>query len=221
MSYDFHLLQPSDLLPLTVDKETMLAWQRLVPASVRNTTILPSSKCRPTILQPAAVLPRYTSTKRPDDLSALLQQPSWSVRSLLPSSSSGAAIPQVTPKQLHHLLRLSALPLPASAEEEAKMLKTLETQLHFVREIQQVDTTGVAPLRALRDETEASGQEQTIHLRTLEDALSKEQFIGKHYKRVKRKAKNLGGKEPSENWDPLPRAQQKAGSYFIVENEKA
>src|SRR6266516_5495727 len=64
----------------------------------------------------------------------LLSKPSWSVRSLLPDSQTTSS-PEVTPKQLHHLLRLSALPQPSSSEEETKMLQTLSSQLHFVMEI--------------------------------------------------------------------------------------
>jgi Asp-tRNA(Asn)/Glu-tRNA(Gln) amidotransferase C subunit len=198
----------------------MLAWQGLGRTSIRTAASLPSRKCSASTLRPVFGFFRYNSTKELDDLSALLQKPSWSVRSLLPSSNTRDDAPQVTRKQLHHLLRLSALPLPSSAEEEAKMLETLDSQLHFVKEIQQVDTAGVAPLRALRDETQASDREQTITLGTLEEALSKEQVVGKHYKRIKRTPRTTDAKVPSEDWDPLPQAQNRAGSYFVVENEK-
>src|SRR4030081_3089495 len=90
----------------------------------------------------------YSSTsKEPLDIAAVLSKPSWSVRSLLPDPFVPPA-EEITPKQLHHLLRLSALPQPKSPEEEAEMLKTLHSQLHFVRDIQSVITDGVEPLQS-------------------------------------------------------------------------
>ncbi|KAK8078152.1 hypothetical protein PG996_004322 [Apiospora saccharicola] len=96
------------------------------------------------------------------DIRSLLSNPTWSVRSLLPQHSTGSSTApadtttkdnEITSKTLHHLLRLSALPPPATPEEEDALLTTLRTQLHFVRSIQGVDTAGVAPLAAIRDET--------------------------------------------------------------------
>src|SRR4051812_44154241 len=107
-------------------------------------------------------------------ISKLLTKPTWSVRSLLPSPPSSTHIPTITPKQLHHLLRLSALPQPSSPSVEASMIATLESQLHFVRAIQQVDTTGVEPLRSIRDETAAGLREASITVERLKDALEKE-----------------------------------------------
>ncbi|KAK5046030.1 hypothetical protein LTR84_008817 [Exophiala bonariae] len=118
----------------------------------------------------------------------LLQQPTWSVSSLLPPrtpkqqenqrqhqhqpskktrasplsnptppppifQATQTTVSEITPSKLRHLLKLSALPAPSSPAEEASMLSTLRSQVHFVREIQKVDTSGVAPLVAIRDET--------------------------------------------------------------------
>jgi Asp-tRNA(Asn)/Glu-tRNA(Gln) amidotransferase C subunit len=113
---------------------------------------------------------------------------------------------------------LSALPPPESPEAEQKMLDTLSAQLHFVGQIQKLDTTGVKPLRAIRDETAAAEEEQTITLDTLKEALAKEQVIGKHYRRIQRKTEPADAKDV-ENWDVLGSAERKAGKFFVVESE--
>ena len=161
-----------------------------------------------------------------DDVDALLSsEPIWAVESLLPSASAAsgpspvADAPRITTSQLHHLLRLSALPLPRSQEEEQKMLSTLSDQLHFVGKIQEVDTTGIQPLKAIRDETMAAEQEQTITLETLKEALSQEKVIGKYYKRIQRDTTPVDASHV-ENWDILGSAERKQGRYFVVESER-
>jgi Asp-tRNA(Asn)/Glu-tRNA(Gln) amidotransferase C subunit len=155
-----------------------------------------------------------------DDIQAALEsEPTWSVESLLPPAKQAPDAPKITSQQLHHLLCLSALPLPKSEEEEDKMLSTLVDQLHFVGKIQQVDTTGVKPLRAIRDETAAAEAEQTITLDTLKDALAKEKVVGKHYKRIQRDATPVDASDV-ENWDVLGSAERKQGRYFVVESER-
>lgn len=99
------------------------------------------------------------------------------------------------------------------------MLNTLSAQLHFVGEIQQVDTAGVKPLRAIRDETVAAEQEQTISLNMLKNALAKEKVIGKHYKRIKRDTTPTDTGDV-EKWDVLGSAERKVGKYFVVESER-
>ncbi|KAF2689804.1 hypothetical protein K458DRAFT_290934 [Lentithecium fluviatile CBS 122367] len=153
------------------------------------------------------------------DLEELLAEPTWSVESLLPPKTPAADAPSISTNQLHHLLRLSALPLPKTAEEEKQMLDTLSAQLHFVGEIQQVDTAGVKPLRAIRDETETAELEQTITLDTLKEAIAKEKVIGKHYKRIQRDATPVDARDV-ENWDVLGSAQRRVGRYFVVESER-
>lgn len=155
----------------------------------------------------------------PDELEELLSKPTWSVESLLPSKTRAPDAPQISSKQLQHLLRLSALPLPKTPEQEQKMLDTLAAQLHFVGEIQRVDTTGVKPLRAIRDETEAAEKEQTIGLDTLKEVLTKEKFIGKWHRRIQRDTTPVDAKDV-EHWDVLGAAEKKAGKYFVVESER-
>ncbi|KZL79833.1 duf726 domain protein [Colletotrichum incanum] len=156
--------------------------------------------------------------------STLLSKPTWSVASLLPPSPKADA-PQASTEEpishakLHHLLRLSALPLPESEAEESAMLRTLHSQLHFVRDVQSVDTTGVEPLRSLRDETTEGVAEAAIGLQELQDALSKEIRFG-HKKRPKRVRGERIDARGVENWDPLKTASRTAGKYFVVQSKK-
>lgn len=113
--------------------------------------------------------PTSPSSQQTDtaNIGALLATPTWSVRSLLPSATSSTSSvaassnDTITPTLLRHLLRLCALPIPApSSAEEAALLDTLRTQLHFVRAVQAVDVgSDVQPLTAIRDETRAGRAE--------------------------------------------------------------
>ncbi|GAB0134233.1 hypothetical protein EsDP_00002613 [Epichloe bromicola] len=123
----------------------------------------------------------------------------------------------ITTKQLHHLLRLAALPLPQSPAEEASMIDTLQSQLQFVRAVQRVDTEGVEPLRAIRDETPEAVRENTITLEDMKSLLSKEELVG-FYKRPRRIREKI--EEFDEKWDVLATASKKAGKYFVVESSK-
>jgi len=161
----------------------------------------------------------YSRGVHPDELEKLLAEPTWSVESLLPPKTRASDAPQITSQQLHHLLRLSALPPPETPEQEQKMLDTLAAQLHFVGKIQDVDTTGVKPLRAIRDESKAAEEEQTITLETLKDALGKEKVVGQHHKRLQRDATPVDAQDV-EDWDVLGAAERKAGKYFVVESER-
>ena len=167
-----------------------------------------------------------------------LSKPSWSVSSLLSPSNSEteSELPQVTSKTLSHLLNLSALPQPKTKEEEEKMLKTLRSQLHFVREIQSVDTTGVTPLSAIREETEEARAEMMIGLDTLKEALGQEEIRGR-MKRPRRWVDDEHGYDSSQRvvtsvtsvtsvksdggveWKPLDGAPKTYGRYFVVETE--
>lgn len=97
------------------------------------------------------------------------------------------------------------------------MIAMLESQLHFVREIQKVDTTGVEPLQAIREETAEALAERTIGLEALEEALAQEEFKGK-MKRPKRRESEP--KEMDYKWEPLATANRTAGEYFVVKNKK-
>ncbi|PIB02327.1 hypothetical protein CB0940_00277 [Cercospora beticola] len=158
----------------------------------------------------------YSQQKPELDIDQLLSTPTWSVSSLLPSSSSSSSTPQITSKQLHHMLRLSALPPPKDAAEELKMLSTFSSQLHFVKDIQQMDTTGVEPLRSLRDETQQGEKEAELGLDALKVALENEEIRGRWHKRIRRQRKPAD----SQRWDVLGCASKKVGRYFVVEGGK-
>ena len=159
--------------------------------------------------------------RRVVELGELLAKPTWSVASLLPDGGSPDGMPKVTSKQLHHLLRLSALPPPKDPEEEGKMLATLSSQLHFVRDIQRVDTKDVEPLSSLRDETAQGEKEAELGMDALRGALAKEELRGQHHKRVRRKhEKQQGQSQEQGRWDVLGNASKKTGRYFVVEGGK-
>ncbi|KAF6240717.1 hypothetical protein HO173_001389 [Letharia columbiana] len=165
-----------------------------------------------------------STTKPSDDLEALLAKPSWSVKSLFtPPNSASTPTPQITQKQLHHLLRLSALPLPTSIAEESRMISDLQSQLQFVKAIQEVDTEGVEPLVALRDETEEGERERTIGLEAMRGELEKEEVVGMRGRIVRKKAaeaKGESGKEGGEGLDLLAQAPQRLGRYVVVDTAK-
>ncbi|SPO05775.1 related to a-agglutinin core protein AGA1 [Cephalotrichum gorgonifer] len=146
--------------------------------------------------------------------SAIPQQPTWTTRSLL----SADAQEEISPSQLSHLLRLSALPQPADAQEEASLLADLHSQLRFVRRIQEVDTSGIEPLRAIRDETSAARDEATLGMKQLGGALEEEVTVG-HYQRPRRVRKEVDARDV-EDWDPLKNASKTTGRYFVVKSGK-
>jgi len=155
----------------------------------------------------------------PNELEELFAKPTWSVKSLLPPKTRAADAPKITSEQLHHLLRLSALPPPETPEQEQKMLDTLADQLHFVGKIQEIDTTGVTPLRAIRPEGKTARMHQMICLKQVKDALNSERVIGQHHKRIQRDTTPKDAKDV-EDWDVLGSAERKSGKYFIVESER-
>lgn len=158
-----------------------------------------------------------SAPSKPLDIAALLSKPTWSVRSLLPDPSKPPH-EEITPTQLSHLLRLSALPQPKSPEQEAKMLSTLHSQLHFVRDIQSVDTKGVEPLQSIRDETPEGLEEITIGLGDLKEAFEMEEIVGR-MGRPRRRKEKLDVQEV-EIWDVLREAKDTvktpSGEFFVV-----
>lgn len=100
------------------------------------------------------------------------------------------------------------------------MIGVLQSQLLFVRDIQSVDTQGVEPLRAIRDETKAGLNEATIGVDQLRGALSQEVAFGRS--RRPRRQKQAEGEilEVEEGWDPLQTASETTGPYFVVRSGK-
>ena len=97
-------------------------------------------------------------------------------------------------------------------------MKTLSAQLHFVKEMQKVDTTGIRPLSAIRDETKEAEQEQEITLESLKYAFEKERVVGKHYKRIRRQPDKTPKVREPQSWDPLSHAQRTSGRFFVVDS---
>ncbi|KGM91655.1 uncharacterized protein PADG_12225 [Paracoccidioides brasiliensis Pb18] len=161
---------------------------------------------------PSAAVPIVRST-------FILSKPSWSVKSLLPQNTPLPQSSTVSSKQLHHLLKLSALPPPSSVEEEEEMLKTLESQIHFVREVQRIDTSGITPLRSIRDETVEAQKENTIGKKDLEESLKQEQYVGWSRRIQRTKAEKLTHPD-GEVWDgdALKPASKVIGRYFVVQS---
>ena len=163
---------------------------------------------------------RYASasTEQHVNVEELLSKPTWSVASLLPKVSESSPN-EVSSKQLRHLLKLSALPPPKDDSEEAKMLKTLSSQLHFVKEIQKANTTGVQPLQSLRDETAQGEHEAELGLEALKDALAAEDVRGKFHPRIRRR-RDADQALKKDEWNVLGSAAKKTGRYFVVEGAK-
>ncbi|KAL4803550.1 hypothetical protein BDV18DRAFT_153777 [Aspergillus unguis] len=161
-------------------------------------------------------LRHYSSTPDKPNIESMLAKPTWSVRSLLPDAAAKPSTPSVTPAQLKHLLRLSALPQPASPEEEQQMLETLESQIHFVKEIQKVDTTGVEPLQSIRDESPSAVKENTIGLEQLKEAMSKERVVGRN-KKIQRIESTRNDRPDGDTWDgnALGYASKTKGKFFV------
>lgn len=103
------------------------------------------------------------------------------------------------------------------------MLKTLHSQLHFVRDIQSVGTEGIEPLQSIRDETEEGIREATIGLDDLKAAFANEEIVGRN-KRPRRKRGEPVDTKGAEDWDALSTASEKiempTGNFFIVRSGK-
>lgn len=98
------------------------------------------------------------------------------------------------------------------------MLKTLSSQLHFVKEIQKVDTTDVEPLQSLRDETAEGEQNAELGLEALKEALAAEDVRGKFHPRIRRRRDRV--EVSKDEWNVLGTAGKKTGRYFVVEGGK-
>lgn len=98
------------------------------------------------------------------------------------------------------------------------MLRTLESQIHFVKEVQRVDTAGITPLRAIRDESPEATKESSIGLDDLKEALSKERSIGRS-KKIQRVQSEKNTSPDGDAWDgnALGSASRTMGKYFYVD----
>jgi hypothetical protein len=98
------------------------------------------------------------------------------------------------------------------------MLKTLESQIHFVKEIQRIDTAGIPPLRSIRDESAEAVQEVSIGLDNLKEAFSKEHTVGRS-KKIERAHSEKNIPPDGDAWDgnALNTASKRIGKYFVVD----
>jgi len=97
------------------------------------------------------------------------------------------------------------------------MLDALQSQLHFVRAIHEVDTTGVDPLTAIRDETREGQAEMTLGMEQLQGILDAEEKVGKHQRPRQRWTGKGGSNAELEGiWNPLQTAGWTEGGYVVV-----
>ena len=183
-------------------------WLRLVRYRGRSSNVL---QARRSCSKPLSCL----------ELDTLLSKPSWSVKSLHHPHNKQDLGERVTRGQLHHLLRLSALPEPKSAEEEREMIETLESQLQFVQAIQNIDTERVTPSAAIRDETQAAMEQEPITLDTLREDLEKEENVGFSRLLRSKDASSHATAPDLGEWNPLDSAPSTKGRYFSIRNPRA
>lgn len=100
------------------------------------------------------------------------------------------------------------------------MLSTLDSQIHFVRDVQSVDTTGVAPLRSIRDETEEGFKESTITTHDLQETLGREFYVGRQRKIQRAKVERISQPD-GDTWDgdALKYATKTMGKYYVVQSD--
>ena len=104
------------------------------------------------------------------------------------------------------------------------MISDLQSQLQFVRALQEVDTEGVEPLVTLRDETEEGEKEGTIGLEEMRGELEKEEVVGMRGRIVRRKGAEVKGEregnEEAGGLDLLAQAPRRLGRYVVVDTAK-
>jgi Asp-tRNA(Asn)/Glu-tRNA(Gln) amidotransferase C subunit len=144
-----------------------------------------------------SLLPPATAAPEKSSQAATAQQPD--VETKAPHAGTTPTRPPQPPaadlidrKQLHHLLRLSALPLPKNHEAEANLLQDLRSQIHFVKNLASIPTHNVPPLVAIRDETLAHRAESTIGLAQVQPWLDLEDKVGRNGTVRRRKTDVIG-----------------------------
>jgi Asp-tRNA(Asn)/Glu-tRNA(Gln) amidotransferase C subunit len=167
---------------------------------------------------------RQLDTANEPQVQKFPSQPSWSVQALLPPSNHVPADLGLTSEKLRHLLRLAALPEPKTEADEAEMLRDLASQLHFVKQLQQVDTEGVEPLRAIRDESDEAEKAAELTVDKLKHAFDGEHVVGHHYRRIRRRKQPAASQvdiDTPSHWQPLEHAQTPQGKYFVVDKSQS
>ncbi|KAI1494475.1 hypothetical protein F5X96DRAFT_562710 [Biscogniauxia mediterranea] len=238
---------------------------RRAAAATATTTIRPSLSLSlfpstPFLLPPPS---RRSSSSSSSSSSPIPSHPTWSVRKAFlsppsPSPSPSSPTPSIiSPSALyiyHQLSGLSPPPPPSTSTSTSTPTPTTTTsssisddltrQLSFVGAVRGVDTRGVEPLRAIRDETARGRREdQTLGVAQLAAALAAEEVVG-HARRPRRaravvavaaaavegegEGEDQGGEKgprrrqrrrrnEEEDWDVLGGAAETAGAgYFVV-----
>ena len=156
--------------------------------------------------------------KTPAEIHDFLSQPSWSTKDLL-KPQARLEESQISRDKLHHLLRLSALPLPTSDAEEQQMIKDLESQLTFVQSIQEIDTEGIEPLQSIRDETKRAQEANIYDVSSMQKYLNQEAVYGKR-RRISRIEDNSPEDTRLDGIYHLSQAPKKRGRYIRVDTTK-
>ncbi|GAO46330.1 hypothetical protein G7K_0562-t1 [Saitoella complicata NRRL Y-17804] len=134
-----------------------------------------------------------------------LPKPTWSVSSLLPDDAAPISS-EITPERLRHLLKLAALSPPKDHEAESRMLKDLSDQLHFVKHVQQCDTTGVEPMAGIHAPFQGTGE------------FAGEEGVEVTFEQAEAAGKAAYGEgDEMLSWDPVKVAQKMEGRYYVVE----
>lgn len=149
-------------------------------------------------------------------------RPTWSLEDLF-SRNTQEPEPRVSTQELHHLLRLSALPIPKDPVEDRRMQKDLQSQLEFVKAILEIEIPDdVVPLQSICDETVEGSGEREIGCDTLKEERGREEVVGMRG-RIRRRANDMKSNEPKsegEKWDPLVLAPRTLGRYIAVNTAK-
>ena len=101
------------------------------------------------------------------------------------------------------------------------MIRDLQSQLKFVRAIQEVDTEGVEPLQSIRDETKDAERENEVTVATLQKEFDKEEVVGKRG-RIRRRTNvpATARDEQATGWDPVSQGPRKLGRFIVVDTAK-
>ena len=101
------------------------------------------------------------------------------------------------------------------------MICDLQSQLGFVRAIQEVDTEGVEPLVAVRDESVEGERERVIGLEAMRGELGREEVVGMRGRVVRRKGGgDVEGREEVGGLELLAQAPRRLGRYVVVDTAK-
>jgi hypothetical protein len=99
------------------------------------------------------------------------------------------------------------------------MLETLDSQLHFVRQIQKLKTDGIAPLKSIRDESASADSECEIGYEELKGAPGIE-GVSRGSSPARQRSAVSEASQETEDWDVLGQARRRVGRYFVVETGK-